>query len=199
MTESTSATMVSGRSLARGRLGDAGRPGPTGSGEEEAGAAGDARAKLGRGCGSSSSRDERPVAGDLRRSSVPRLAGRRTGRRRPALVQEQQREMVRGGAPEKKGEGREETTTCWWCPTAKGAPGNQGAAAGDRARSIWKPWGGAAGMGGSRERRWLARWGKRGRRLVARGFGHWMAAAIWLGGDGSGGIPRWKRTGDGGG
>ena len=32
-------------------------------------------------------------------------AGRRTGRRRPALVYEQQREMVRGGEPEKGGEG----------------------------------------------------------------------------------------------
>ena len=49
-------------------------------------------------------------------------------------------------------------------PGSDGAAGNQGAAAGDRARSIWKPWGGAAGMGGSRERRWLTRWGKRGRR-----------------------------------
>ena len=62
------------------------RPPATRSGEEEAGAAGDARAKLGHGCWSSSSRDERPVAGDLRRSLVPRLAGRRTGWRRPALV-----------------------------------------------------------------------------------------------------------------
>ena len=42
-------------------------------------------------------------------------------------------------------------------PGGDGAAGNQGAAAGDRARSIWKPWGGAAGMGGLRERRWLTR------------------------------------------
>ena len=32
-----------------------------------------------------------------------------------------------------------------------------------------------------------------GRRVTARGFGKWMTAAIWLGGDGSGGTTRWKK------
>ena len=52
---------------------------------------------------------------------------------------------------------------CWWCSSAEGAP-----------------------VVGRRE-------GDEGRRLTARGFGRWMTAAIWLGGDGSGGIPRWKK------
>ena len=76
-----------------------------------------------------------------------------SGRRR-----EGQRRGQRGGAVACGGSGQ--------------AKERSGADAGDQARSIWKPWGGAAGMGGSRERRLvIGAMGKARRRQVA--WLHW--------------------------